>query len=184
MTSTSSTSHLRLAGAELSCWGNLPLTPVTFNRLWAGLTISKVTPLVIPGACMGGLPLPRGGGILAFDKARGVAAGVGEGAGDQARANRRAGHRAADPPLLPARRRAATARRLTSPAIGPQGPGYPAPDVAGFVYVARSGGDFHSSAAGCRAAADPLTPAPVRAGSAGTPPGCCLSPPRSGWTAA
>ena len=66
---------------------------MTFNRLWAGLTISKVTPLVIPGACMGGLPLPRGGGILAFDKARGVAAGVGEGGGDQARANRRAADR-------------------------------------------------------------------------------------------
>jgi hypothetical protein len=48
--------------------------------------------------------------------------------------------------VLPARRRAATARRLTSPAIGPQGPGYPAPDVAGFVYVARGGGDFSSPA--------------------------------------
>ena len=39
-----------------------------------------------------------GRGILAFDKARGVAAGVGEGGGDQARANRRAGHRVDDPP--------------------------------------------------------------------------------------
>jgi pimeloyl-ACP methyl ester carboxylesterase len=37
---------------------------------------------------------------------------------------------------------------------------------------------------GCRAASDPLTPAQVRGGSAGIPQGCCLSLPRSGWTAA
>ena len=158
MTSTSSTSHLRLAGAELSCWGKSAMNTCDIQSALGRLNYFQGDTIGDSGRLYGRFTLTAGRGILAFDKARGVAAGVGEGGGDQARANRRAGHRAADPPLLPARRRAATARRLTSPAIGPQGPGYPAPDVAGFVYVARSGGDFHSSAGGCRAAADPLTP--------------------------